>query len=179
MATFQERKDGSGRLRYRALVRIKVNGKTVNKTRTFDTLTEAEAWALTAESHIKSMQEIGEVSVRSVLMPRMSYSSPRMTRIYRALADSSLGQKAPEKINQADITFYLINRAAEGATEEEVHDETEALEAVLSDLGDGKFDDTGSKSINQALSLAKKAGIQFNTPAPKSVYEEKNSSVSD
>ncbi|WP_422451991.1 hypothetical protein [Endozoicomonas sp. ALC066] len=178
MATFQEREDSEGRIRHRAIVRKKVGGKTVTKTKTFSSKSEAEAWSLSMESNLENMSEFDEVSLRAVISPRLSYSSVKMQRVYAALLNSPLGSISPSKIDQSDVTFYLLNRAADGASETEVQDETHALEGILSDLEGGKEESKGSKSIKAALNLAKKAGIGFNSPCPESAPRDKSDEAS-
>lgn len=155
VATYQTSKDTTGRTRIRAILRVRVNGKTVNRSRTFDSKEAAEDWALTAEARLRELQGNESVSLSKVFSTRIGYSGERVAKVYRTLANSFLGGKTLETITKADILLYLAKRIEDGAGDTEIMAETSALVNVLAEANNAYAGEEheGQRWIEEALRL--------------------------
>ena len=164
MAAFQTRQDKKGRERVRAIVRKRVKGEVVAKSKTFDSFVEAEQWALRLESNIDEMHDLEEITLGSILRARTSYSDPEALKHTNALMKSCLSNKTLDSINYEAIVAYIVERSANGINTVDIYKETEFYKKIIIEMSDGKAESNKIASFSQAFDIFQKA---LKTSSPK------------
>ena len=166
MATFQTRQTRGGKKKIKAIARIRLNGKQINRTRTFEDWSEAKSWAADTESLLKA-EKVREIygilpdpnsledhvpnvkvempeqpSAGTTLGEVISQHLQLLTPIQRHLSDVRLAF-----INTSTLIGYFMARSQERASRNDIEAESVVLRELVSQQ------ETGSKRAN-IVSLA-------------------------
>ena len=151
MATFQTRTTRDGKEKIKAIARIRMNGKQINRTRTFENWSEAKSWAADTESLLKA-EKVREIygiladpnSLESHI-PNVKVEMPEqqsagmtlgevinqhlqlLTPIQRHLSNVRLAF-----INTSTLISYFMARSQERASRTEIEAESVLLRELVS-----------------------------------------------
>ena len=151
MATFQTRTTKGGKDKIKAIARIRMNGKQINRTRTFENWPEARRWAADTESLLKA-EKVREIygiladpnslenhipnvkvelpeqqSAGMTLGEVISQHQQLLSPILRHLSDVRLAF-----INTSTLIGYFMARSQEQASRAEIEAESALLRELIS-----------------------------------------------
>lgn len=122
MATIQTRKQGDGRRRFTATVRLRVEGQAYQESRTFGTRAAAVAWAAQREDEIKQggpgAAAVRRVTVKSLIEAYLAQSGERLGRSkashLRLLTTFELADQDALRLTAAAVVAHVRARRAAG-----------------------------------------------------------------
>ena len=154
MPTYIERTGADGLVRVKALARVWVNGKQVNRVKTFyrkdgrDYKERAEAWASKMESELKAKKArlvyekslVTEFSEEDILWMKnldggddktisdmFMHSIAMMNNIMRFMGEAQLN-----RVNVSTIMTFILGRHGEAASKKQIEAELQLLKSLIS-----------------------------------------------
>ena len=158
MATYQERKNKNGATKIKAICRIWLDGKQINRTKSFDTREEAERWATETEAQMQSdkvRKVYGSPSMVGsqipTFKPSLEEGGSNVTVLDMVEGTAKALEKIQKHLGKTELSFintsclinYFIMRSRERATVIEIENEKLILRDIVS-----QFSGSGTNRAN-------------------------------